>query len=189
LELLSMKSITTKYIFPFCARFTSSWWELSQEPKSSKSLPPLAMSPCELNLRHTISNIITTSVACAIGPSVNLFPNYLNLSFEILLNFQWQNLFKIQYLMHLGSIDCKITYKILIIKKFPTMPRVGPNFLQKISFYLLNLQSQNYSIFNNSCSIGLNITKQPSGTPTHWGLSNNTKSAIRGVMVWEMSMW
>jgi hypothetical protein len=61
---------------------------ISQGPKSSKSLPPLSMSPCEFNLHHTISNIITTSVACAIGPSVNSCPNYLNMSFEILLNFQ-----------------------------------------------------------------------------------------------------
>jgi hypothetical protein len=42
--------------------------------------------------------------------------------------------------MHLSSKDCKITYKILIIEKFPTKTRAGPNFLQKTSFDLLNLQ-------------------------------------------------
>jgi hypothetical protein len=25
--------------------------------------------------------------------------------------------------------------------------------------------------------------------PTNWGLSNNTKSVTRGVMIWEISMW
>jgi hypothetical protein len=84
-----MKSITTTTnIYFHFVQGSQVHDENKSWTKKLKSIPPLAMFPCELNLDHTIPNIITTSVACAIGPSVNLFPNYLNLSFEILLNFQ-----------------------------------------------------------------------------------------------------
>jgi hypothetical protein len=53
------------------------------------------------------------SVACAIGPSVKLIPNKLFLSkpfFIIKLKFQWQKLFKIQYLSHIRSKNFQITF-------------------------------------------------------------------------------
>jgi hypothetical protein len=36
---------------------------------------------------------------------------------------------------------------------------------------------------------GLNITKPPWCTPTHQGLSKNSKCIRIGTMVWEISMW
>ncbi len=46
-----------------------------------------------------------------------------------------------------------------------------------IFLILLNSRWQNCPIFDNSCTICLNITKSPHCTSTHPGLSNNTKSA------------
>jgi hypothetical protein len=46
----------------------------------------------------------------------------------------------------------------------------------------LNYFLQNCLIFNNSCTICLNITKSPCCTLTHWELSNDTKSIVKDWM-------
>jgi len=48
---------------------------------------------------------------------------------------------------------------------------------------------KNYSIFSNFSTLGWNIMKPTPWTHTHWGLSNCTKSAARGIVVWEISKW
>jgi hypothetical protein len=57
-----------------------------------------------------------------------------------------------------------------------------------LKYLIKKFLCQNYSIFNNSCIVELKITKPPQCSPTHQGLSNGTKSMVRGTMVWEISM-
>ncbi len=52
------------------------------------------------------------------------------------------------------------------VKGFPIISKVSPNFPKLFNFVLFNFLWQNYSIFNHSCNIGLNVTKPPQCTPT-----------------------
>jgi len=51
------------------------------------------------------------------------------------------------------------------------------------------LNAEKCSIFNNFCTVGYYIMKATWRTSIHWELSNSTKSAARGIVVWEMSTW
>jgi hypothetical protein len=55
-----------------------------------------------------------------------------------------------------------------------------PQFPQKLILILFSVEWINYSIFNTTYIIDLNIMKPPWCIPTHPGLSNNTKSAAGG---------
>ncbi len=91
-------------------------------------------------------------------------------------------------------------YKIASKKSYPwkgfstiVSTRALPNFLK---IFILHFEKkilwQICSIFNNSYTIGLNISKPPWCTPTHQRLSNNTKITTEGTIVWdlwEISMW
>jgi hypothetical protein len=70
------------------------------------------------------------------------------------------------------------------------------NYIKSLSQFSLKMKNdlesflwQNSLIFNNSCAIGLNIMKSPWCTPTRGQLPNKTKSLMRSVMVWGISMW
>jgi hypothetical protein len=65
------------------------------------------------------------------------------------------------------------------------------NFPIIFSFHLNELSVKKCSIFNNWISIvvGWKIVKPNQCTPTHWELSNDTKSMARGAVVWEISKW
>jgi hypothetical protein len=52
------------------------------------------------------------------------------------------------------------------VEGFPIISKVFPNFPKLFYFVLFNFLWQNYSIFNHSCNIGLNVTKPPQFTPT-----------------------
>jgi hypothetical protein len=97
------------------------------------------------------------------------------------LNFQWQKLFKIQYLSHLRSNNFEDTF-------LPT-PRGHPNFLYVEVFIQMKFQWKNNFIINNFSIIGQNIMKHIQCTPSHWGLSNGTKNVIIVVMIWKTLMW
>jgi hypothetical protein len=102
---------------------------------------------------------------------------------------KWQNLFKIQYLSHLRSKNYKFAFKkshsSKVFQKYQDLTIIY--FFSKI--ILLNFSFLNCSIFNNSYIVRLNIMKPPWCTPTHWKLSNITKSTIKGNMFWEISTW
>jgi hypothetical protein len=78
--------------------------------------------------------------------------------------------------------------EIPLIKGFSTIQKVGLSFLKTIFLVLLNFLLQNCSIFNNYCTISLKNTKPPWCTSIHGVLSNNTKSTMEGVVVWEIAM-
>jgi len=65
------------------------------------------------------------------------------------------------------NVFCTLSQKLqnhLFIEDFPKIPRVGSNFLQIFSFdWIFN--EKKYSLFNNSYTIGLNITKPPKCPP------------------------
>jgi hypothetical protein len=69
----------------------------------------------------------STSVAYAIGPSVNMLRAQLvflpNPIFAICLNFQQQNPLQNQYLMHFSFENCEINSNRYVAKGFPTTPR------------------------------------------------------------------
>ncbi len=55
--------------------------------------------------------------------------------------------------------------------------------LNLLALICLNFKNQFFSIFNNLCTIGLNITKPPRCTLTnHWRLLNSTKSVVGGYL-------
>jgi len=67
------------------------------------------------------------------------------------------------------TLSLKITKspsKNSFVKGFPIISKVFPNFPKLFNFFLFNFLWQNYSIFNHSCNIGLNVTKPPQFTPT-----------------------
>jgi hypothetical protein len=111
----------------------------------------------------------------------------------------WKYCFKLFY-SHENYLKINMFPKLglTIMKSSPSNPihRRLFNNIQSLSQFSLKIKTnlenflwQNSSIFNNSCAIGLNIMKSPLCTPTHEGLPNETKSLMRSVMVWEMSMW
>jgi hypothetical protein len=69
-------------------------------------------------------------------------------------------------------------------------PRTHPNLYLYLYFLILsNFLWQNYSICNNSYTIGLNSMKPPWCTPVHQVFSNNTKIVVGGVMISKISTW
>jgi hypothetical protein len=86
-------------------------------------------------------------------------------------------------------------YEIASIKSYSLKlsSNANPNMVQfpkKISFDF-KFFSQNYSIFNSSCTIGLNMTKPPLCTPTHCeGFPMVPRVGGRGgwgTIIWEIS--
>ncbi len=72
--------------------------------------------------------------------------------------------------MHLRSKNYKITsIKTYSSKDFQQYQGQTQNVLDISSFDFIE-----FSIFNNSCTTGLNILKPPQCTPTHQGHSNGT---------------
>jgi hypothetical protein len=84
------------------------------------------------------------------------------------------------------KISCVIEIKIskllslnpihLLIEGFPIISRVHQNFLLIFKF---DLNEKNAQYSNDFSPLGWNIMKPTWCTPTHQGLSNNTKSIVR----------
>jgi len=78
-------------------------------------------------------------------------------------------------------------HKVLLIEGFPIISRTHSIPFKSFFHYILFLMKM-CSIFNNSCTQGLNIVKLgPWCTLTHWGLSDSTKSTTRSIRVWDIS--
>jgi hypothetical protein len=106
------------------------------------------------------------------------------------MNFQWWILLKIQYLHHLKFKNYKIAYKkILIIKGFSIIPRDCHNFPMVLSSDFVKFLTNLFNIlqFFHHNSKPYNTTLH---THTQWGLSNDSKCVMGGVMggivIWEM---
>jgi len=128
-------------------------------------------------------------MACAAGSCVNM-TLMIKLNCEkIVLNFKLIILTKITQSSisppNLGPKFMKLSLKNLTHWGLFNNNKCSPQ-LSKI--ILLNFFEKN-SIIDNSCIVVLNISKPPHCTLTHQGLSNHTKSMMRGTMVWEISMW
>jgi hypothetical protein len=67
-----------------------------------------------------------------------------------------------QCFLHLRPKNYKITYSLKNFQKYQKWDLISFKFLVLI---LLNFQWKNYSLFNNSYTIGLNITKPPKCPP------------------------
>ncbi len=107
-------------------------------------------------------------------------------------NFKWISNYNIY-----SKFNISTTLSLKFIKHIQEIPFIKDFFFFKswpctiyLFIYLLFcwiLIDKNNSIFNNCCTIGLNITKQPWRTPIHWGLSNNTKTMAWSIMIWEIA--
>jgi hypothetical protein len=93
----------------------------------------------------------STSVVYAIGPSVNTLKAQLiflpNPIFAICLNFQQQNPFRNQYLMHFSFEKCEINSNRYVAKGFPTTPKTPPNSNTLFSFDFISFSLRKW--FNN----------------------------------------
>jgi hypothetical protein len=74
------------------------------------------------------------------------------------------------------------------LRAFEEYQNPTPISLSILILIFLSFQSQNYSKFNNSYSISLNIMKPLWCIPTHQGLPNGIKNVVGGAMVQEISM-
>ncbi len=92
----------------------------------------------------------------------------------------WQKLFKFIISPHLSLKIMKSSIKFLMHQ------RLSKNTKSTTPISYLYIIAQ-YS--NNSCTISLNITRPPQFTCIYQGFSNITKSIMRGIVVWEISMW
>jgi hypothetical protein len=72
-----------------------------------------------------------------------------------LLNFQWQRLLKIQYLLHL---TCR-NYEITSIKSYSL--NNFQKYCEKSLKFRINFNDKNHSKYNISCNLGLKFTKSP----------------------------
>jgi hypothetical protein len=72
------------------------------------------------------------------------------------------------------------------MKGISTIQKVGLNFPNKIIFGFAKLSFAKLFNIHNYCTISLNNTKSPWCTSIHGALSNNTKSTMEGVVVWEI---
>jgi len=103
----------------------------------------------------------------------------------IFIGFQWQRSFKTQYFLHLRlkRLQSHI-HKILFINNLPAIPKVCPRFQLLLFFVLFKFLFINCFMFNNSCTIGLNIMKPPwFHYEQLWNhlsskASNNTKNVV-----------
>jgi hypothetical protein len=114
----------------------------------------------------------------------------LKFSFWIFIDFQWEKLFKIQPLSHRWSFKIRIScHATLFVEDFPLIgyQECTSTSLEKLILILLKVQWQNYSKFNTFCNICVNHSKTPWCTPSHWGLSNDTKIKWGSVVFGEIS--
>jgi len=111
-------------------------------------------------------------------------------AFGFFIDFQWKKLFKIQPLSHRWGFKIRISpYATLFVEDFPLIgyQECTPTSLEKFILILLKFQWQNYSKFHNFCNIWVNHSKTPLCTPSHWGLSNDTKIKWGSVVFEEIS--
>jgi hypothetical protein len=114
------------------------------------------------------------------GPSdekAQLWKNHLKFK----IKFYWQKIFKFIISPHLSlkimkSSPRNLMHQMLSKNTKSTTP------ISYIYKYIC-------SIYNNFCTKSLNITKPPWCTCTYQRFSNIAKSIMRGIVVWEISMW
>jgi hypothetical protein len=91
---------------------------------------------------------------------------------------------QIHYLPPLKSKNYEIiSKKFDASNAFQKYQKHNPNFLYIYIYIYI------YIIYNNFCTISLNITKPLRCTCTYQRFSNIAKSIMRGIVVWEISMW
>jgi len=110
--------------------------------------------------------------------------------FVIYLNFHPQNSLKNQYLPHLSSEHCEINSiksdSPRAFQQHQEHPHVPIQFSVLILF---NFHWENDSIINSFHTVAPNSLKPSQCTPTHWELSEYTKSAAWSTVVWKTSAW
>jgi hypothetical protein len=86
------------------------------------------------------------------------------------------------------SINCKISsIRFYSFRAFQQYQEWAPISEKYLFWILLNFLWKKCSTFNNLCTMSLDpVELLPCCSPTHWELSNGTKSTRRGAMVWEI---
>ncbi len=143
-------------------------------------------SPARISAQMS-PNLVLTSVACAVGPSVTTsstdFP-FKTWFFGIYLNFQRQKSLQNQYLPHSESKSYQInSVKSCSSRSFQQYQRlipILPKFSARIYF---NFQWKNHSIFKNFYTTSPNTMKPTPYTPPPRELSKETKNTIWSILV------
>jgi len=156
-----------------------------------------------------------TSVACAIGPSVNTFFYFShfqnwkflismmwthtfgaqliflpNPNFAICLNFQQQNPLKNQYLPYISSDNCGInSIESDLPRAFQQHQKCPQIPIQFSVWILFSFHWENGSIINSFDTVAPNSLKPSQCTPTHQELSKDNENTVWSAVVWEISEW